>query len=80
MRVVAFSLLPGQVVPAHSSRSSVLVHVLRGSGRYLGATGAAGALALRVGESAIYDVDEPHSIEAGEAGLEFLAVIAPAPR
>ncbi len=80
VRVVAFSLLPRQVVPAHSSHSSVLVHVLRGSGRFLGAAGTAGALALEPGQSAVYEAEERHSIEAGEAGLEFLAVIAPAPR
>ncbi len=77
VRVVAFTLAPGQVVPPHSSASTVLVHVLRGGGRFLGASDA---LMLAPGQSAIYAPGEMHSMEAGNEGVEFLAIIAPEPR
>ncbi len=77
VRVVAFALEPGQIVPPHSSASTVMVHVRRGGGRFLGAGDAA---RLAAGESAIYQAAETHSIEAGSEGVEFLAIISPGPR
>lgn len=75
-RVVAFHLLPGQVVPPHRSESTVLVHVTAGTGRFRGADGDA---LLRPGDAASYEPGELHSIEAGDEPLRFVAVIAPRP-
>lgn len=77
VRVVAFALEPGQVVPPHASASTVLVHVLRGGGRFLGAADEA---LLVPGESVVYGPAESHSIEAGPEGVHFLAIISPGPR
>ena len=76
LRVVAFRLEPGQLVPAHTSPSSVLVHVIAGQGTF---TGAGATAVLTVGQSAAYEPHEPHSIAAGAEPLEFLAIIAPRP-
>lgn len=77
-RVVAFRLLPGQIVPPHSSTSTVIVQVTAGSGIFRGAT-AADEATLRVGESAVYAPDEMHAIEATTEELQFLAIITPRP-
>jgi quercetin dioxygenase-like cupin family protein len=76
LRVIAFHLAPGQVVPAHTNPSTVLVQVLAGSGTFRGADGEA---VLGPGAAAVYAPGEPHAIEAGEVPLRFLAVIAPGP-
>ena len=76
LRVVGFTLLPGQVVPPHSSASTVMVQVLAGSGRFEGASGSA---ELAAGAGAVYAPGETHAIYAGEDGVQFLALIAPRP-
>lgn len=76
LRVIAFHLKPGQTVPPHHSASTVLVHVVTGSGRF---TGADAEAMLRPGESAVYRPGETHSIEALAEPLVFHAVIAPRP-
>lgn len=76
VRVVAFRLAPGQVVPAHTSPATVLVHVVAGRGTF---TGNDSALELAAGASAVYAPEEPHSITADDAGVDFLAVITPRP-
>ncbi|HSJ14725.1 MAG TPA: cupin domain-containing protein [Longimicrobiales bacterium] len=76
VRVVAFRLEPGQVVPAHTSPSTVLVHVIAGAGTFVGSGSRA---ELRAGESALYQPAEPHSITASSDGIAFLAVITPRP-
>jgi quercetin dioxygenase-like cupin family protein len=75
-RVVAFRLEPGQVVPAHQSPSTVLVHVLAGRGVF---SGKGGEEELGAGESAVYEPGEPHAIRANGEGVSFLAVITPRP-
>jgi quercetin dioxygenase-like cupin family protein len=75
-RVVAFRLLPGQRVAPHSSASTVIVHVTAGEGLF---TGQGEARTLRAGETAVYAPGETHAIDAGEAELRFLAIIAPRP-
>ncbi len=77
LRVVAFTLLPGQVVPAHSSTSTVLVHVLSGNGYFLGDNGS---VPLAAGRTVAYAPGESHGMEAGPDGLRFLATIAPRPQ
>jgi quercetin dioxygenase-like cupin family protein len=75
-RVIAFTLGPGQVIGTHRSASTVLVHVVRGSGRF---EGEAGAAELEVGATAVFSPGEAHGMTAGEDGLEFLAVLSPGP-
>ncbi len=76
LRVIAFHLLPGQMVPRHSNESTVLVQVISGQGRFSGADGEA---TLRAGEAAVYRPGEIHAIAALDEPLVFHAVIAPRP-
>jgi quercetin dioxygenase-like cupin family protein len=76
LRVIAFHLQPGQTVPPHRNNSTVMVHVITGSGRF---TGEDGEATLRAGESAVYRPGETHSITALDEPLVFHAVIAPRP-
>jgi quercetin dioxygenase-like cupin family protein len=76
LRVVAFHLLPGQVVPPHRNASTVLVEVVAGSGRF---TGEGVEATLAAGAAAVYAPGETHSITALDEGLRFRAVIAPRP-
>jgi quercetin dioxygenase-like cupin family protein len=75
-RVVAFHLLPGQRVPSHSSESTVVVHVIAGSGRFQGTDSEA---VLSAGDSAVFAPGESHAIDADDETLSFLAVITPRP-
>jgi quercetin dioxygenase-like cupin family protein len=76
LRVIAFHLLPGQIVPPHRSTSTVLVQVVTGRGRFIGEDAEA---TLGTGESAVYRPGETHSIAALDEPLVFHAVIAPRP-
>jgi quercetin dioxygenase-like cupin family protein len=76
-RVVVFQLSPGQRVPPHRNRSTVIVTVLEGAGTFHGADGEA---VLRAGQTAVYAPGEEHAITAGGEPLRFQAVIAPRPR
>lgn len=75
-RVVAFRLLPGQRVPEHTSDSTVVVHVVSGSGVF---EGADASVTLSAGEAAVYAPGELHAMAAGDEPLQFLAVITPRP-
>ncbi len=75
MRVVAFYLRPGQVVPPHTSPCRVLMVVVKGRGT-LG-TGQ-GSQPVGPGDWALCEPDEPHSFSASEE-MVLLAVIAPSP-
>lgn len=76
VRVIAFHLAPGQEIPPHKNRSTVLVHVVRGRGRFRGEDGEA---VLEAGRSAVYEPDEFHAIAADEEPLSFLAILSPRP-
>ena len=76
-RLVAFTLTAGQVVPVHTSTSSVVISLFEGSGVF---TGGAGEKMLGAGESLCYDANEPHGMTAGANGLRFLATITPSPQ
>jgi quercetin dioxygenase-like cupin family protein len=75
-RVIAFTLGPGQVIGTHRSASTVLVHVVRGFGRF---EGEAGAAELVAGNTAVFSAGEAHGMTAGRDGLEFIAVLSPGP-
>jgi quercetin dioxygenase-like cupin family protein len=76
LRVIAFHLLPGHVVPPHRNASTVLVQVITGRGRFAGEDAE---VTLGAGEAAVYRPGETHSIEALDEPLVFHAVIAPRP-
>lgn len=76
VRVVAFHLQPGQEIKSHRSKSTVLVQVTAGRGRFIGEECAE---ELATGESAVFAPGEPHAIEALDEPLRFLAVITPGP-
>jgi quercetin dioxygenase-like cupin family protein len=75
-RLVAFTLAPNQEVKVHSSTSTVLCTVLRGSGKFLGGDRTE---TLQAGDSVQYAPNEPHGMIADADGLRFLAVITPGP-
>ncbi len=76
LRLVAFHLLPGQVVPPHRNSATVLIQVLEGEGLFRG-DGA--QLRLGPGMAVVYAPGETHSIDAVGGSLRFHAVIAPGP-
>ncbi|MFQ6111444.1 MAG: cupin domain-containing protein [Nitrospinota bacterium] len=77
MRVVLFTFEPGQEKEVHSSPSRVLMLALEGSGTF---TLAEGERAVRAGDLAICEPNEPHGMKAsGGERLTLLAVIAPRP-
>jgi quercetin dioxygenase-like cupin family protein len=76
VRIVGFVLGAGQEVGVHESPSSVVVQVVRGGGRF---TGAGTDAQLEAGQVAVFEPGEPHGMEAGPDGLDFVAVIAPGP-
>lgn len=76
-RVVSFHVAPGQMVPPHTSRSTVVIHVLEGDGIFRGDQDEA---RLAAGDAAVFAPGELHSMEpVGDAPLRFLAVITPRP-
>ena len=76
MRVIVISLSPGQSLPAHTSSSSVSLHVVAGSGELL--TGCdwvpAGTGTIR-----FYPPQEPHGVRAVDQPVTVLATLAPRP-
>ncbi|HEX6560365.1 MAG TPA: hypothetical protein VF021_12905 [Longimicrobiales bacterium] len=75
VRIVAFTLAAGQEVAVHTSKSTVAVHVVGGSGAFIGDVEDL----LSVGQSAVYEPGEPHGMRAGAEGLHFVAFITPSP-
>lgn len=74
-RVITIGLKTGQILPSHSSTSSVLMHVLQGRGHI---TAGEERHAVGPGAVVICRPYEPHGIEATEE-MAVLAVIAPRP-
>ena len=75
-RLVVFRIAPGQAVPAHTNASTVVLHVLEGSGMV---TGADGEHRVEAGTVVTYEPREPHGMRAIKEELTLLAVIAPRP-
>jgi len=75
-RLVVFRLAAGQAVPVHTSVSSVVLHVLSGSGLV---SSADGERDVRAGMVVAYEPQEPHGMRALAEELIVLAVIAPRP-
>lgn len=76
VRVIGFELQTGQKIPPHRNDSTVLVHVVEGTGAFRGADGE---IWLSAGESAVYPPGEEHSITAHHGPLRFIAILTPRP-
>ena len=76
-RLVLFRLEPGQVVPPHTSASSVMLTVIAGSGTV---SGGDGEQPVTAGDVVTYDPGEVHGMHARDERLILLATIAPRPR
>jgi quercetin dioxygenase-like cupin family protein len=75
-RLVVFRIAAGLSVPVHTSASSVVLHVLSGSGLV---SGIDGELEVSAGTVIAYEPQEPHGMRAHTEELTLLAVIAPRP-
>lgn len=75
-RVVAFHLQAGQSVPEHRSVATVILQVVSGTGTFRGNDFEA---QLGPGETAVFEPNEEHAIEADQGPLHFLALLAPRP-
>jgi len=76
VRLIVFRIAPGQAVPVHTSPSTVVLHVLSGSGLV---HGAEGEREVTAGTVVAYEPREPHGMRATTEELTLLAVIAPRP-
>lgn len=76
MRVIVINLSPGQVLPPHSSSSSVSLQVIAGRGELLSGCDwvPAGAGTLR-----FYPPQEPHGARAVDEPVTVMATLAPRP-
>ena len=78
-RILQFALEPGQEVKEHSSPSSpVYIVVLRGGGTFKDGDG--NEKLAGPGSMIIYDINEKHSVKAGEEELVFVAILHGSPR
>jgi quercetin dioxygenase-like cupin family protein len=75
-RVVLFRIEPRQEVAPHTSRSSVVLVILSGSGLVVGADGER---PVRAGDIVAYAPEEKHGMRALDEQLVLAAVIAPRP-
>ena len=76
VRLVVFRIAPGQAVAAHTSPSTVLLHVLSGTGLV---SGAEGEREVEAGTVVAYEPNEPHGMRASTRELVVLAAITPRP-
>ena len=75
-RLVVFRIAAGQSVPVHTSGSTVVLHVLSGSGLV---SGSDGEREVSAGAVVAYEPQEPHGMRARTEELCLLAVITPRP-
>ena len=75
-RLVVFRIAAGQSVPVHTSGSTVVLHVLSGSGLV---SGSDGELEVSAGTVVAYEPQEPHGMRARTEELTLLAFITPRP-
>jgi quercetin dioxygenase-like cupin family protein len=75
-RLVVFRIAAGQSVPVHTSGSTVVLHVLSGSGLV---SGSGGELEVSPGAVVAYEPQESHGMRARTEELTLLAVITPRP-
>ena len=75
-RLVVFRIAAGQALPVHTSPSTVVLHVLSGSGLV---SSAGEERAVSAGTVVTYEPREPHGMRATTGELILMAVIAPRP-
>ena len=75
-RLVVFRIAAGQAVPVHTTASTVVLHILSGTGLV---NGAQGERPVSAGAIVTYEPREPHGMRATTGELVLLAVIAPRP-
>jgi quercetin dioxygenase-like cupin family protein len=73
---VVFRIEPGQEVAPHTSNSTVLLSVVKGTGTVSGATGES---SVSPGDVVAYEVGELHGMKAGSEQLVIAAIITPRP-
>jgi quercetin dioxygenase-like cupin family protein len=78
IRVVAFTVAPGQSIPSHVNAGTVSLVVLEGSGVFHGRDGE--QVRLGPGQMVIYEPDEPHAITGNGEMLRFVAFITTGPQ
>jgi len=78
-RLLQFALKPGQELKEHSnSTSPVYLLVLKGVGVFRGNNDS--RITAGPGSILIYDIDEKHSVTAGDQELVFVAILHGSPR
>ena|SRR5688500_14144882 len=75
-RVVVFRIAPGQAVERHVTRSTVVMHVLSGTGTI---SGGDDERAVEPGMMLTFVPGEAHGMRASDDELVVLATIAPRP-
>jgi quercetin dioxygenase-like cupin family protein len=75
-RVVVFRIEAGQQVAPHTSRSTVILSIVAGSGVV---SGNDGERTVRAGDLIAYEPNERHGMRAVDEPLVLLAIIAPRP-
>ena len=75
-RVVVFRIEPGQQVAPHTSRSTVTLSIVAGSGVV---SGSDGERTVHEGDLVAYEPNELHGMRAVDTPLVVVAIIAPRP-
>ena len=79
-RLIVFRLAPGQAVPPHTSKSTVQLSVLEGTGMLTGSiAGVAQERPCARGDVVLYAPEELHGMRAVDEELLLLATITPRP-
>lgn len=75
-RILNFNLQAGQIFPVHRhpADGQVSIHVIEGTGSFLGEGDA--ALPAESGDILVCDINEPHGVQA-ETDMRILVTIAP---
>ena len=75
-RILNFNLQAGQIFPVHHhpAEGQVSIHVIDGTGQFLGENGA--AIPAVAGDILVCDISEPHGVKA-DTDMRILVTIAP---
>ena len=75
-RILNFNLQAGQIFPVHHhpAEGQVSIHVIEGTGQFLGENGA--AIPAVAGDILVTDISEPHGVKA-DTDMRILVTIAP---
>lgn len=74
-RVLNFNLRAGQTFPVHShpTEGQLTIHVVEGSGAFLGENAA---IPAQAGDILVSEINEPHGVQA-ETDMRIVVTIAP---